>query len=115
MFPSTKMSPANTFISNDNLEIKREYKTTGKVAILFYSFIHSLLIFFETWSPSVDENLPFPIFFQKLFPPEVILNQKKSLKGILEKGVLCVPCILLKMTFYTGIYQRFCQDFKIFY
>ena len=75
------------------------------MAILFY-FIYSFsFVFLETSSPSADENLPFPIFFQKLFPPELMLNQKKSLKGILETGVLFFSSIiLLKMTFYTGIY-----------
>ena len=76
-----------------------------KVAILF-CFIYSFsFVFLETLPPSADENLPFPIFFQKLFSPEVMLNQKKSLKGILETGVLFFPSIiLLKMTFCTGIY-----------
>ena len=44
-----------------------------------------------------------------------MLNKKKSLKGILEKGVLFAAyIILLKMT-YTRIYQKFCLDFKIIY
>ena len=85
------------------------------MAILFYLFIHSLLFFLKLVSFRW-RKFTFPISFQKLFPPELILNQKKSLKSILEKGVLFFPyIILLKMTFYTGIYQKLCLDFKTVY
>ena len=74
MFPLTKMSPANTFISNDNLEIKMEYKTrektsSGKVAILFYFiiFIHSLLFFFKLVSFR-RRKFTCPYFLPKIIP-----------------------------------------------
>ena len=83
---------------------------------IFFFLIYSFsFAFLETWSPSADENLPFPIFFQKLFPPVVMLDKKKSLKGILEKGVLFAPYIILLKLTYTRIYQKFCLDFKIIY
>ena len=54
--------------------------------VFIYLFFF-LCVFLEIWSPSADENLLFLIFSQKIFPTEVMLNQKKPLKCILEKGV----------------------------
>ena len=44
-----------------------------------------------------------------------MLDKKKSLKGILEKGVLFAPYIILLKLTYTRIYHKFCLDFKIIY
>ena len=107
------LTSANTFRSNDNLKIRREYKTrektsSGNVAILFYFILFYLFVLFcFSWNlvSFRRRKFTFPHF------PQVFL------KGILEKGVLFLPYMLkiLKMNFCTDIYQRFCLDFKIVY